>query len=149
MLPIAYMLAATLSGPAMMAPEVLAARVEAFSGAKALVDARLILPDCAAPQLEWAGPRSVSVRCAAPVWQVFVGVHGDNAAPVVVQARESGGQPLVRRGDRVVVEVSGEGWLVAVEGVAEADARDGRVMVKAGNKRLSGVIGSDGHVRIR
>jgi hypothetical protein len=114
-----------------------------------MVDPRLILPDCAAPQLEWAGPRSVSVRCAAPVWQVFVGIQGEIAAPAMVQARESGGQPLVRRGDRVVVEVGGEGFLVAVEGVAEADARDGRVMVKTANKRLSGVIGSDGHVRIK
>jgi flagella basal body P-ring formation protein FlgA len=83
------------------------------------------------------------------VWQVFVAVQGESAAPAMVQARESGGQPLVRRGDRVVVEVGGEGWLVAVEGVAEADARDGRVMIKAGNKRLSGIIGSDGHIRIR
>jgi hypothetical protein len=33
--------------------------------------------------------------------------------------------------------------------VAEADARGDRVMVKAGNKRLAGVIGPDGHVRIR
>jgi flagella basal body P-ring formation protein FlgA len=149
MLPIAYMLAAGLSGAVMMAPEVLAARVEAFSGAAAMVDPRLILPDCAAPQLEWAGPRSVSVRCAAPMWQVFVAVQGENAGPAVVQVRENNGAPLVRRGDRVVVEVGGEGWLVAVEGVAEADARGDRVMVKAGNKRLAGVIGPDGHVRIR
>lgn len=149
MLPIAHVLAAAFSGAAMMPPEALAARVEAFAGAQAMVDPRLILPDCTVPQLAWAGPRSVSVRCAAPVWQVFVSIQGESERPSMVQARESGGPPLVRRGDRVVVELGGEGFLVAVEGVAEADARDGRVMVRAGNKRLAGVIDADGHVRLR
>ena len=141
MLAIAYM------GLALMAPEVLTARVEAFAGARASVDPRLILPDCAAPQLDWAGPGSVSVHCAAPAWQVFVPV---SAAPVPAAAvSASFGAPLVRRGDRVVVEMGGDGWLVAIEGVAEADARGDRVMVKTAYKRLSCIIGADGRVRIR
>ena len=59
------------------------------------------------------------------------------------------GAPLVRRGDRVVVEMGGEGWLVAIEGVAEADARGDRVMVKTAARRLSCIIGADGRVRMR
>ena len=142
MLAIAYM------GLALIAPEALAARVEAFAGARASVDPRLILPDCAAPQLDWAGPGSVSVRCAAPAWQVFVPVTAaPSPAPVAVPA--SFGTPLVRRGDNVVVEMGGEGWLVAIEGVAEADARGDRVMVKTATKRLSCIIGADGRLRLR
>jgi flagella basal body P-ring formation protein FlgA len=149
MLTIAYLLVAALPGPAMMPPEVLAAQVEAFANAKAMVDPRLILPDCAAPRLEWAGPRSVSVRCGAPVWQVFVAVQGESGVHPVAQTLEISSVPAVRRGDRVVVEAGGEGFLVAVEGVAETDARDGRVMVKAGNKRLLCIVDADGHVKIR
>lgn len=142
------MLAIAYIGLAMMAPEVLAARVEAFSGAKATVDPRLILPDCAAPQIDWAGPGSVSVRCAVPAWQVFVPVAAAGAGPAVVAASGIGGAPLVRRGDRVVVEMGGNGWLVAIEGVAESDARGDRVMVKTASKRLSCLIGADGRITI-
>lgn len=142
------MLAIAYLGLALMAPDALAARVEAFAGAKATVDPRLILPDCAQPQLDWAGPGSVWVRCAAPAWQVFVPVSG-TATPVSAPAAAGFGAPLVRRGDRVVVEMGGDGWLVAIEGVAEADARGDRVMVKTASKRLSCIIGADGRVRIR
>jgi hypothetical protein len=142
MLAIAYM------GLALMAPEVLTARVEAFAGARASVDPRLILPDCSAPQLDWAGPGSVSVRCPAPAWQVFVPVAAPGGGQPVVAVSGSAGAPVVRRGDRVVVEMGGDGWLVAIEGVAESDARGDRVMVKTATKRLSCIIGADGRIRI-
>lgn len=141
------MLAIAYLGLALMAPDALAAWVEAFAGARATVDPRLILPDCPAPQLDWAGPGSVSVRCAAPAWQVFVPVAGGGQAASVPVAAGFGA-PLVRRGDRVVVEMGGEGWTVAIEGVADSDARGDRVTVKTATKRLSCIIGADGRVRI-
>ncbi len=137
------LIAMLLAAPALMAPAVLQARVEAFAGRPALVDARLLLPDCPDPRFAWANDRSVAARCAAPVWQVFVPVVGGRA-PVVVAA------PVIRRGDRVVVEAGGDGFVVGLETVAEADSRDGRVALRApgSNRRLTGTIDADGRVHI-
>ena len=131
------------AAPAMMAPLVLQAQVEAFAGVPAMVDARLLLPACARPEMAFAaGGRSVMVRCAEPAWQVFVPVK---AAPLMAAAVEA---PLVRRGDRVMVEVEGAGFVVGMEAVAEADARDGRVALRPlnGGRRLVGMVDSEGRV---
>lgn len=126
---------------ALMAPAALQARVEAFTGRPAIVDPRLILPDCATPAIGWAGA-SVAVTCAAPAWRVFVPVVG------VAVAAAPFAPPSIRRGDRVVVEISGPGFVVGLETVADGDARDGRVPLRAGGRRLTGIIGADGRVRI-
>ncbi len=132
---------------AMMAPADLQARVEGFAGRPAMVDQRLLLPDCPAPTLSWASAQSVLVHCAAPEWRVFVPVSGGAAvaiAPQIVAA------PLIRRGDRVVVEMGGEGFTIGMETIADADSRDGRVTLRVidGSRRLTGIIGADGRVRI-
>jgi flagella basal body P-ring formation protein FlgA len=92
------------------------------------------------------------VHCSAPEWRVFVPLAGDANLP---QPAVAGPAPaltttLIRRGDRVVVEAGGEGFVVGLEAVAEADSRDGRVALRAsgGGRRLIGLIGDDGAVRI-
>ena len=144
----------------LMAPAVLQSQVEAFSGQAALVDPRLLLPVCARPDFVWAiGGGSVMVRCAAPEWRVFVPVGpglglGSAVAAAVLPAftpRPDAEAPAVRRGDRVTLEVGGDGFVIGMEAVAEADARDGRVTLRAasGGRRLTGVVGADGRVRLR
>ncbi len=137
----------------------LQARVEAFAGQPALIDQRLLIPDCARPDLAWAGGgRSVRVHCAAPEWAVFVGVGGA-AAPVIAapdmvtappaeNISQTKFLPVIRRGDRVVVEAGGEGFVIGMETVADADSRDGRVALRAGGRRLTGVLMADGRVTI-
>lgn len=144
------MLLAALQG-ALVAPAALRAGVEAFAGVPARVDPRLLLPMCPAPEFGWAVPgRSVVVHCAAPEWRVFVPVAGGAMAAAAPVAAASAATPAIRRGDRVVVEAGGPGFVIGLEAVAEADARDGRVSLRAagGGRRLSGVVGADGRVRI-
>lgn len=141
---------------AMMPPALLQARVEAFAGKPALVDPRLLLPACARPEMAFAvAGRSVVVRCTAPEWRVFVplAASSDIAAATPsrqpdVEAREA---TAVRRGDRVLLEVGGDGFVIAMDTVADADARDGRVALRGvnGGRRLYGIVGDDGRVRLR
>ena len=112
-----YVTAATpLAAVGLYPLSTLQAQVERFAGRPALIDSRLLLPDCAAPDLVWAVPgRSVRVHCTAPEWQVFVSV-GNAAAPApelvnaAVPATEAPvpARPQIRRGDRVMVEADGE-----------------------------------------
>ncbi|MBC7505118.1 MAG: flagella basal body P-ring formation protein FlgA [Sandarakinorhabdus sp.] len=143
----------------LMAPSVLQTQVEAFSGQTAMVDPRLLLPACARPDFAWgAGGHSVVAHCAAPEWRVFVpvGQRGAVVPPVPVALpsftpRPDAEAPAVRRGDRVTLEVGGDGFVIGMDAVAEADAKDGRVPVRAaaGGRRLTGAIGADGRVRLR
>ncbi|MBC7521332.1 MAG: flagella basal body P-ring formation protein FlgA [Sandarakinorhabdus sp.] len=140
--------------PPMITPARLQAAVEVFAGQPALVDPRLLLPACARPEMAFAGGgRSVMVRCAAPEWRVFIPVGSDVAGSLPASAAPAGDRaaPLVRRGDRVMVEVEGDGFVVGMEALAEADARDGRVTVRpaSGGRRLVAMVDDDGHVRIR
>lgn len=150
----AGLMAATPAQAAMMAPGALQALVEGFAGRPAMVDARLLLPACAAPTLAWSvGGASVVVACGEPDWRVFVPVGRPTAAVVASQDEEpvaAAGGPVIRRGDRVMVEAGGEGFVVGMETVAESDARDGRVLLRVagGSRRLTGSIGADGRVRI-
>ena len=149
--------AAVAPSPAMITPARLQAAVEIFAGLPALVDRRLLLPACGRPEMAFAGGgRSVMVRCAAPEWRVFISVGSDvegafppNAVPAAPAADRAA--PLVRRGDRVMVEVEGDGFVVGMEALAEADARAGRVTVRpaSGGRRLVAMVDDDGHVRIR
>ena len=146
---------------ALMAPAVLQSQVEAFAGQVALVDLRLLLPACARPDFAWApGGSSVMVRCAAPEWRVFVpvGERGAVAASVppampmpAFTPRPETATPLVRRGDRVTVEVGGEGFVIGMEAIADADARDGRVALRptSGGRRVMALVDADGRVRLR
>ncbi len=142
---------AALAGPLLLPPPRLQAMVEGFAGVPALVDPRLLLPDCPAPVLGWAGTGSVEVRCTAPAWRVFVSV---GARPAVLQPSEPPATavrtapPVIRRGDRVMLEAVGEGFTVGIETTAAADSRDDRVALRSPSGRsLTGTIGSDGRVR--
>ena len=155
---IAALINGLLAGAGLMSPAALQTRVEAFSGQPALVDPRLLLPACTRPDFAWvAGGRSIMVRCAAPVWRVFVpvgesGVVAAVAAPAPLPAfvpRAVSEAPAVRRGERVTLEVGGDGFVIGMDAVAESDSRGGRVPLRAGGRRLTGVIGDDGHVRLR
>lgn len=133
----------------LMPPAQLQRIVEAFAGRPALVDPRLLLPDCAAPQPAWApGSASVVVHCLAPAWRVFVPVPGTPGKAMPIAGAEAA--PMVRRGDQVMVEAGGDGFVIGLETVAEADARGDRVALRAagGGRRLTGIIGIDGRVRI-
>jgi len=142
----------------MLAPAMLQLQIEAFSGQPAQVDPRLLLPACAKPDFAWAaGGRSVVVHCAAPEWRVFVPV-GERGAPpsaqlfeaVPAQAAQPAVVPAIRRGDRVSLEIGGAGFVVAMDTVADSDASNGRVPLRAttGGRRLYGAIDDDGHVRL-
>lgn len=136
---------------ALIAPAALQRQVEAFAGQAALVDPRLLLPGCAQPEFGWGpGGRSVAVHCSAPEWRVFVPVAGgavDTPPPPVAAVSTV---PAIRRGDQVSLEVAGAGFVIALDGVADGDAKDGRVAVRpvAGGRRLNGIIGDDGRVRL-
>ena len=147
-----------LAGAGLLAPATLQVQVEAFAGQTALVDPRLLLPACARPDFAWAsGGRSVVVHCAAPEWRVFIPVgEGGSAPPMPValptpEPRPDSMAPAIRRGDRVSLEIGGAGFVIAMDAVAEADSRDGRVALRpvAGGRRFTGAIDADGHVRLR
>lgn len=141
------LLAALQAG--LLPPDTLKAQVEAFAGRPAMVDPRLLLPACVAPALAWAvAGRSVAVHCTAPDWRVFVPIAGGPTQPQSPPAPPQATQ--IRRGDRVVVEAGGDGFVIGLDAVAEADSRDGRIPLRAagGGRRLSGIVGADGRVRI-
>ncbi len=155
---------------AMIAPGRLQAAAEMFAGRPVVVDPRLLLPACRNPALAW-GPaaRSVAISCAAPAWQVYVPL-ADGQPPTVVAvtapagvtsfaasagvtpsaAPAAGIRPAIRRGDRVTVETTGPGFVIGMAAVADADARDGRVLLRpdGGGKRFTGIIDDDGRVRL-
>ena len=155
---------------AMIEPGRLQAAAEMFAGRPVVVDPRLLLPACRNPALAW-GPaaRSVAISCAAPAWQVYVPL-ADGQPPTVVAvtapagvtsfaasagvtpstAPAAGIRPAIRRGDRVTVETTGPGFVIGMAAVADADARDGRVLLRpdGGGKRFTGIIDDDGRVRL-
>ena len=143
----------------LLSPADLQAQVEAFAGKPAFVDPRLLLPACARPEMAFVvAGRSVLVRCAAPEWRVFVPVGQAGRVDDLVSTHQAAfdapaslPSPVVRRGDRVTLEVGGDGFVIGMETVADADARDGRVALRsvAGGRRLHGIVGDDGRVRLR
>jgi flagella basal body P-ring formation protein FlgA len=157
---IAVLMPGTAAATELLSPAMLQAQVEAFAGGPAIVDPRLLLPACPRAEMAFApGGKSVMVRCAAPEWRVFVPVgsvvsgvappetRGAGDAPALIDAA----MPLIRRGDRVVVEVAGDGFTVGMEAIAEADSRGDRVNLRPANggRRLVGHVAADGRVHIR
>lgn len=154
------LVAAPASAAPMIEPARLQAAAEMFAGQAVIVDPRLLLPACRDPAMAWGpGGRSVAINCAAPAWQVFVPVASGAlpvasgalpivaaAAPVPAVAERS----RIRRGDRVTVEAAGPGFVIGMAAVADADSRDGRVLLRpdGGSRRLTGIIGDDGRVRL-
>ncbi len=96
-------------------------QVGELGGARAPVDTRLKLAQCAAPQLEWRSDArdAVLVRCMAPGWRVYVQV---NAAPQPKTVTETPAraapvvkaEPVIRRGDPITVEAGAEGFAITL-----------------------------------
>ena len=138
-MPIALLAFAIAAAPPLHDLEALRIQIARFSGGVPLLDPRLTLAVCDAPQLAWAdgGSSAVTVTCAAPAWRVFVAVQG--AAVMARPAAAARPPVLVRRGDMVSVSAGGPGFSVAVAGVAENDGvAGGRVRVR--NRSSGGVV---------
>lgn len=144
------LVATPASAAPMIEPARLQAAAEMFAGQAVVVDPRLLLPACRDPAMAWGpGGRSVAINCAAPAWQVFVPLAA-GALPVAAPVPAVAERPRIRRGDRVTVEAAGPGFVIGMAAVADADSRDGRVLLRpdGGSRRLTGIIGDDGRVRL-
>lgn len=146
-----FLLLAAMPAPGFQSTVALDALVAQFTGkaigaeggAQSVVDARLKLAACPAPQLEWRSPAqdAVVVRCMAPTWRIFVPVKAALrpaapapamvAIPVPLRA-----EPVIRRGDPITVEAGSAGFSITREGVAMGDAAPGvRLLVKIDEKK--------------
>ncbi|MEP9404058.1 hypothetical protein [Sphingomonas sp. VNH70] len=107
-------------------------------GAAMPVDPRLRLARCAMPQFGWLSARqdAVVVSCMAPAWKIYVPVRRATpiAAPAptpVAAAVPAKAEPVIRRGDPIMVEAGAPGFSITRDGVALGDApAGGRLMVK-------------------
>lgn len=108
-------------------------------GARAPVDPRLRLASCPTVALAWRTPAqdAVVVSCTGPDWRIFVPVRGVapvTAAPTSASAQPrvaAKAEPVIRRGDPVLIEAGQDGFSITREGVAQADAAPGaRVAVR-------------------
>ncbi len=172
------LVAAPATAAPMIEPARLQAAAEMFAGQAVVVDPRLLLPACRDPAMAWGpGGRSVAINCAAPAWQVFVPLAAGasqvsagasqvsagasqvsagasqvsaGAVPVAAPVPAGAERPRIRRGDRVTVEAAGPGFVIGMAAVADADSRDGRVLLRpdGGSRRMTGIIGDDGRVRL-
>lgn len=112
-------------------------------GARAAVDPRLRLAACPTVALSWRTPAedAVVVSCAGPDWRIFVPVR--RSAPAAVRpagptapAARAKPEPVIRRGDPVVIEAGSPGFSISREGVAMGDAAPGgRFMVRVADAR--------------
>ncbi len=148
-----------------ISPYALQAAAERFAGRALEMDDRLQLPACAEPLFAWAGKgvdggqgAAIEARCAVPAWRVFLPLAGAGQ-PVragALSARLAGraDAPKIKRGERIMVAMAGDGWSVSLDAVADADSRDGLVWLRAtgdgtrGGRRMLGRVGADGQVTI-
>jgi flagella basal body P-ring formation protein FlgA len=108
-------------------------------GAQMPVDPRLKLAKCAMPQFGWLSDRqdAVVISCMGPAWKVYVPVRRmtravpERAVPTPVAAAPAKVEPVIRRGDPIMVEAGAPGFSITRDGVAMGDAPvGGRLMVK-------------------
>lgn len=115
-------------------------------GARTPVDARLRLALCPSMAMAWRTEAhdAVVVTCTGPDWRIFVPVRAPAGAatpattaiarPAVVAPVKA--EPVIRRGDPVVIEAGSDGFSISREGVAMADAAPGaRFMVRVEDSR--------------
>ncbi len=112
-------------------------------GARTPIDPRLRLAACPTVALSWRTEAhdAVVVACAGPDWRIFVPVRMASGA---VAARVQPAayvppvkrEPVIRRGDPVVIEAGATGFAISREGVAMGDAAAGaRFLVRASDAR--------------
>ncbi|WP_308814986.1 flagella basal body P-ring formation protein FlgA [Sphingomonas sp. GV3] len=111
--------------------------IGAEGGARTAIDSRLRLAACPTVSLSWRTDAhdAVVVSCAGPDWRIFVPVIRPADAPppttraAVLPAAKA--EPVIRRGDPVVIEAGSPGFSISREGVAIGDAAPGaRFMVR-------------------
>ena len=128
-------------------------------GPRAPVDPRLRLAQCPTVALSWRSEAkdAVVVTCAGPDWRIFVPVRraapvpGAAAAPVAAPAITARAEPVVRRGDPVVIEAGTDGFSITREGIAATDAAPGArvaVRVVGAAQPVQAVAVSQGHVAL-
>lgn len=104
-------------------------------GARTAIDPRLRLAACSTVALSWRSEAhdAVVVSCTGPDWRIFVPViRPANAAPPTTTAaatpmmtRPVKADPVIRRGDPVVIEAGSDGFSISREGIALGDAAPG------------------------
>ena len=113
-------------------------------GARTPIDTRLRLGACPTVALSWRTDAhdAVVVSCSGPDWRIFVPVRmapGATAAklqPAAV-ARPVRVDPVIHRGDPVVIETAATGFAISREGIALGDAAPGaRFQVRVEESRL-------------
>ncbi|WP_374944083.1 flagella basal body P-ring formation protein FlgA [Sphingomonas sp.] len=111
-------------------------------GARTSVDARLRLAQCPTVAMSWRTEAhdAVVVTCSGPDWRIFVPVVRASAAPgAPVRAAYVAPvklEPVVRRGDPVVIEAGSDGFSIQREGIAMADAAPGaRFLVRVADAK--------------
>ncbi len=111
----------------------------AEGGARTAIDPRLRLAQCATVSLSWRTEAhdAVVVSCTGPDWRIFVPVIRPANAPAPVSVARPAvlapvrAEPVIRRGDPVVIEAGSPGFSISREGVAAGDAPPGgRFMVR-------------------
>lgn len=102
----------------------------AEGGPRTPIDARLRLKTCPTVAISWRTEAhdAVVVSCAGPDWRLFVpvlapAVTNTAAAPRVAAAAKA--EPVIKRGDPVVIEAGSPGFSISREGTALTDAAPG------------------------
>ena len=109
-------------------------------GARTPVDPRLRLATCSMVAMSWrtASHDAVVVSCSAPNWRIFVPVAMPATPPPASAAPgfAAHADPVIKRGDPVMIEAESNGFSISREGVAMGDAAPGgRFMVKVDDTR--------------
>ena len=101
-------------------------------GARSAVDGRLKLAQCPTVALSWRTEMhdAVVVTCSSPQWRIFVPVLAPPravASPVAntTIAAAVKQEPIIRRGDPVIIEAGSDGFSITRDGIAMADAAPG------------------------
>lgn len=124
-------------------------------GARTTVDARLRLAQCPTVALSWrtAAHDAVVIACSGPDWRIYVPVRmvaGATAATVASVAPIKV-EPVIRRGDPVVIEAGSAGFSISREGVAMGDAAPGArflVRVEDAKAPVQAVAVASGHATL-
>ena len=115
--------------------------IGAEGGARTAIDARLRLRQCPTVAISWRSEArdAVVVACSGPDWRIFVPVIRPAVAAAPARTAATAPvkvEPVVRRGDPVVIEAGSNGFSITREGTAMADAAPGaRFAVRVADAR--------------
>lgn len=116
--------------------------IGAEGGARTAIDSRLRLAQCPTVALAWRSDAhdAVVVSCSGPDWRIFVPVIRPIDAPAARVApamlAPAKAEPVIRRGDPVVIEAGSPGFSITRDGIAAGDAAPGgRLLVKVDDAR--------------